>query len=125
MQKTWFRSLCWNDPLEKGMATNPGLGRSPGEGKGYQSRVGKIPWRREWLPIQGWEDPLEKGRATHSSRIPGEFHGQKNLAGYCPWGYKESDTTEQLSLSYIQQLYLEPYVFNNHSKPTLQIRNKL
>ena len=39
----------------------------------------------------GWEDPLEKGKATHSSilawRIP-----------YSPWGHKESDTTEQLSL---------------------------
>ena len=89
----------------------PGLERSPGEGNGYQSRVGKIPWRREWLPT-----PVE---------LPGEFHGQRNLAGYCPWGYKESDTTEQLSLSYIQQLYLEPYVLNNHSNPTLQIRNKL
>ena len=24
-------------------------------------------------------------------------HGQKSLAGYSPWGRKESDTTEQLS----------------------------
>ena len=28
----------------------------------------------------------------------GEFHGQKSLAGYSPWGHKESDTTEQLML---------------------------
>ena len=41
-----------------------GLGRSPGEGKGY-------------TPVF-W---------------PGEFHGL-----YSPWGHKESDTTEQLSL---------------------------
>ena len=26
--------------------------------------------------------------------LPGEFHGQRNLAGYSPWGHKESDTTE-------------------------------
>ena len=26
--------------------------------------------------------------------LPGEFHGQRNLAGYSPWGCKESDTTE-------------------------------
>ena len=25
---------------------------------------------------------------------PGKFHGQRNLAGYCPWGCKELDTTE-------------------------------
>ena len=42
--------------------------------------VGKIPWRRERLPIPVF--------------WPGEFHGL-----YSPWGCKESDTTEQLSLS--------------------------
>ena len=43
----------------------------------------------------GWDDPLEKGKATHSSILawPGEFYGL-----YSPWGRKESDTTEQLSL---------------------------
>ena len=30
---------------------------------------------------------------------PGEFHGQRSLAGYSPWGHKESDMTEGLSLS--------------------------
>ena len=25
---------------------------------------------------------------------PGEFHGQRSLAGYSPWGCNESDTTE-------------------------------
>jgi len=42
--------------------------------------VGKIPWRREWLPT-----PVILLR---------EFHGQRNLAGYHPWGLKESDTTD-------------------------------
>ena len=28
--------------------------------------------------------------------LPGEFHGQRNLGGYSPWGRKESDKTEQL-----------------------------
>ena len=51
-----------------------------------------------WVRSLGWEDPLEKGTATHSS-IPtpviwsGEFHGLCS-----PWGHKESDMTEQLSL---------------------------
>ena len=38
----------------------------------------------------GWEDPLE-GMATTLVFFPGEFHGQRNLAGYSPWGCKESD----------------------------------
>ena len=34
--------------------------------------------------------------ATHSSIVGGEFHGQRILAGYSPWGCKDLDTTEQL-----------------------------
>ena len=49
--------------------------------------VGKIPWRREWLPTLVF--------------LPGEFHGQRSLVGYSPWGGKESDTTERLIL-YVQ-----------------------
>ena len=48
--------------------------------------VGKIPWRREWLP-----PPIF---------LPGEFHGQRNLADYSPWGCKESGTTEGLTHKY-------------------------
>ena len=44
--------------------------------------VRKIPWRREWLPIPVF--------------VPRESHGQRSLAGYSPWGCKESDTTELL-----------------------------
>ena len=29
----------------------------------------------------------------------GESHGQRSLVGYSPWGCKQSDTTEQLTLS--------------------------
>ena len=47
---------------------------------GFNPWVGKIPWRREWLPTPVlW---------------PGEFHGL-----YSPWGRKELDKTERLSLS--------------------------
>ena len=31
--------------------------------------------------------------------FPGEFHGQRSLAGYNPGGCKKSDTTEQLTLT--------------------------
>ena len=36
--------------------------------------VGKIPWRREWQPIPVF--------------LPGEFHGQRRLAGYSPWDWR-------------------------------------
>ena len=41
-----------------------------------------------------WKDPLEKGMATTLVFLPGEFHGQRSLAGYNPWRCKESDMTE-------------------------------
>ena len=41
--------------------------------------------RREWLPTPGF--------------LPGEFHGQRSLVGYSPWGYQESDMTERLTHS--------------------------
>ena len=31
---------------------------------------------------------------------PGELFGQSSLVGYSPWGRKESDTTEQLTLHF-------------------------
>ena len=42
--------------------------------------VGKIPWTRKQQPTPVFS--------------PGKFHGQRSLAGYSPWGHKESDTTE-------------------------------
>ena len=42
----------------------------------------------------GQKDPLEKEMATHSIFLPGEFHEQRSLADYSPWGRKESDMTD-------------------------------
>ena len=42
----------------------------------------------------GWEDPLEKWMQPTPVFLPGEPHGQGSLAGYSPWGCKESDMTE-------------------------------
>ena len=46
---------------------------------------GKIPWRRKWQPA-----PV---------LLSGVFHGQRSLADYSPWGYKELNTTEWLTFS--------------------------
>ena len=42
-------------------------------------------WRREWQPTPVF--------------LPGKLHGQRNLEVYSPWGHKESDTTELLTLN--------------------------
>ena len=47
-----------------------------------------------WVRSLGQEDPLEKEMATHSSTLAGKSHGQRRLAGYSPWGHKESDMIE-------------------------------
>ena len=52
-----------------------------------------------WVQPLGGDDPLEEGMATHSVFWPGESHGQRSLVGYSPWGHRESDTTERLTLS--------------------------
>ena len=51
-----------------------------------------------WVWALGGEDPLEKGMATPIF-LPGEFHGQRSLVGYSPWGCRDSDMTEQLTLN--------------------------
>ena len=59
--------------------------------------VKNLPSKQEtWVQSLGWEDPLEKEMAP--AFLAGEFHGQGSLADYRPWGLKDSDTTEQLSL---------------------------
>ena len=50
-----------------------------------------------WVLSLGGEDPLEKGMQPTPEFLPGEFHGQRSLVDYSPWGHKESDITEQLS----------------------------
>ena len=57
----------------------------------------------------GQEDPLEKGMATHSSIPAWRIHRQRSLVGYSPWGHKESNRTEQLTLSlftFTEKLYI-------------------
>ena len=41
----------------------------------------------------GQEDPLERNWPPTPVFLPGESHGQMSLAGYSPWGGKESDMT--------------------------------
>ena len=44
------------------------------------------------VPSLGWEDPWRRKWQHTPVFLPGELHGQRSLAGYSPWGHKESDT---------------------------------
>ena len=48
-------------------------------------------WKKEWKPTPVF--------------LPGEFHGQRSLVDYSPWGRKESDTAERLSLYRLQSVF--------------------
>ena len=62
---------------------NPGCQCRNHRNRRFNLWVRKIPWRRVWQPTPVF--------------LPGESHRQRDLAGYSPWGHKESDRTSQLS----------------------------
>ena len=109
----------WGSSLVAQLVKNPQHCRRPP----FDSWVGKIPWRRDRIPtpvflgFPGGSDSKESicdagdlGSIPGWGRSPGgghgnplqyscleNPHGQRSLAGYNPWGHKESDTTEQQS----------------------------
>ena len=71
----------WNSPGQ-----NTGVGNLSLL-QGFDPWVRKIPWRSKWLPTPVF--------------LPGEFHGERILACYSPWGHKELDMTECIHTHYI------------------------
>ena len=73
------------------------------------------------------EDPLEKGMANRTPVfLPGKSHGQRSLAGYSPWGHKELDMTEWLTLSLCRHDWLNhwPLLINLISSPSPLLRGQ-
>ena len=59
-------------PIDESMASPTRLPlRGEGSCGGGDPWVGKIPWRRAWQPTPVF--------------LPGESHGHRSLAGYCPY----------------------------------------
>ena len=58
-----------------------------GTGDGFDSWVGKIPWKRKWQPTPVF--------------FPGKPHGQRSLVGYSSKVSKESDTTKHAGMAKI------------------------
>ena len=106
MQEIPVRFLGREDTLEKGKATHSSsLGLACGsDGKESACNVedpGSIPGLGRSLG-GGHGNPLQYACLENP-------HGQRSLAGYRPWGNKESDTTECLSTQHSE----------SKSKPTL------
>ena len=66
--------------------TNGTNGKEPTCQSRKRERLGFDPWVGELLRRRKWQPtPVF---------LPGEFHGQRSLVGYSPWGQKELDVTE-------------------------------
>ena len=59
-------------------------------GKGWVSAMND--GHLEWVQGVGVKEWRRAWQSTPVS-LPGESHGQRSLAGYSPWGHRESDTT--------------------------------
>ena len=81
------------------MFTSSSFPNSPGTWASLVAQLVKNPpaMQETWVQSLGWEDPLENGKAN-----PLQYSGLENSMDYIysPWGCKESDTTEGLSLSW-------------------------
>ena len=95
MREIWVRSLGWEEPLEKEMASRSSIlaWRIPMDGGAWWAAVHGVAksrtrlsdftfmhWRRKWQPTPVF--------------LPGESQGRGSLVGCCLWGRTESDTIE-------------------------------
>ena len=62
----------------------PGLGRSPGEGN-------------EYIPVF----------------LPGEFHGQRGLVDYSPWGHSQTRLSDSAAAAMYAHTYSYVYMYIN------------
>ena len=84
MQRLLSDWCCLNRQLPRWLSVRGCTGQCRRHRRlGFDPWIRKISWWRAWQLSPGI--------------LPGEGHGQRSLAGYCPWGRQESDTTEQLS----------------------------
>ena len=68
-------SMVLDGTVVKNLPANAG-----DSGNRFNPYVGKVPWRRKQQPTPVF--------------LPGEFHGERSLAGYSPQGHRELDMTE-------------------------------
>ena len=85
MREAWVRSLDWEDPLEKEMATHSSI----------------LAWRIPWTEEPGGLQSMGLQRVGHDFTFTFTFtfytiynQGQQSLVACCLWGRTELDTTE-------------------------------
>ena len=78
--------------------------------------MGKIPWRREWLPTPVF--------------LPGEVLEKNSMVGYSPWGNKEWNVAARLTISLFMELlkhwngvlwFILPFIKDKHTLPKMKI----
>ena len=90
-----------NDPFSKVLFPVP-IFRHAIDLNVLASKAGMFPTRDVTIPTN-----LEGKRKWQSTPgfLPGKFHGHRSLVGYSPWGHKEVDTTEWLSIHRTTQVF--------------------
>jgi len=87
---------------------------------GFNPWVRKISWRSKWQP-----NPVF---------FPGEFHGQRSLGSYSPWGHKKLDRTEEILIAKFRLKLkkvgktIRPFRYDLNQIPydyTVEVRNNL
>ena len=81
---------------------------------GFNSWVGKIPWRRKWQ--------------STPALLPGKLHGWRRLIGYSLWGRKVLDTTERLHFHFVwvwELDYKESWLLQNWCFCTMVLEKTL
>ena len=73
-----------------------------------------------WIQSLGWDYPLEKEKIPIRVFWHNEFHRL-----YSPWGLKELDTTERLSLHFQMQYSLNKHCFKRLEKSTPEEEKRL
>ena len=96
MQESQVRSLGWEDPLEKGIATHFSI-----LGASLVAQVVKnLPAVQEtWVQSLGQKDSLKKRMATHFSILAWRIPWTEDPGRLVHGNHKESDTTERLTFS--------------------------
>ena len=96
MPVNWWTSSTTRSIVREGLEVRLAAWSSLGRTSLVAQMVKNLPaMQKTWVWYLDGEDPLEKGMATHSSVLAWRIPGQRNLAGYSPWGWKESEMRSQ------------------------------
>ena len=115
---TPLQYYCLENPMDRGASGNTahGVEKNWTRLSNFSTLAWKIPWTEDPGRLQSmrllrvrhdWATSLWLFTFMHRRRkwqptpvfLPGKSHGQRSLAGYSPWGCKESDMTDRLTLS--------------------------